>query len=83
MFATWRCGWLARHPGACLTNMKLLSLDLSSGCQWRQLDLTTEIIDSSDEALDRLVAVAASEVPGAEVVVFGSIFKHMVGGGEH
>ena len=46
--------------------MKLL-LRLFSGGVWDQLDLTAQVIDPSDQALDHFAVVAAREGLGAEV----------------
>src|ERR1700722_3946938 len=54
-----------------------------SGGQWGELHLTTQVVDASDQALDHLAAVAASEVAGAEIFVFNAVFEHVVGGGKH
>src|SRR5688572_8665803 len=74
--------------GVKITSMKLFSrfrlrLPLFSCCHWSDLDLTAQVIDPSDQALDHLVAVAASKVPCTDVFVLGPVFEHVVSGGEH
>ena len=54
-----------------------------SSCLRDKLNLATEVVQSSHEALDGLGAAAAREVVGAEILVFGTIFEHVVSGGEH
>ena len=48
-----------------------------------QLNLATQVIDPSYQAQDDLLAVAASEVVGAEIFVFAAILEHVIGGGGH
>jgi len=48
------------------------------------LDLAAEVIQSSEQTLDRLGAIAASEVFGTKIFfVFDPIFEHVPSGIEH
>ena len=47
------------------------------------MNLATEVVQASHEALDGLGAVATREVVRAEVAVFEAVFEHVVSGGEH
>jgi len=47
------------------------------------LDLAAEVIQSSEQTLDRLGAIAASEVIGAKIFVFDPILEHVPSGIEH
>src|SRR6201987_1326110 len=54
-----------------------------SGSLSRELDLAAEIIESSEQASDRLGAIAASEVIGAKIFIFHPILEHVPSGIEH
>jgi hypothetical protein len=54
-----------------------------SGSLSRELDLAAEIIESSEQASDRLGAIAASEVIGAKIFIFDPILEHVPSGIEH
>jgi hypothetical protein len=54
-----------------------------SGSLSGELDLAAEIIESSEQASDRLGAIAASEVIGAKIFIFDPILEHVPSGIEH
>ncbi len=54
-----------------------------SGSLGGEFDLAAEVIESSDQAPDRLGAIAASEVIGAKIFVLDAILKHVPSGIEH
>jgi len=47
------------------------------------LNLTAQVVDPSNQTLDHLLAVTASEVLGTEVLVLDFISRHVIGGREH
>ena len=57
-------------------------MTLPSSCLTDQLNLATEVVQASHEALDRLGAIAAREMVGTEILVFDAVFEHVVSGGE-
>ncbi len=56
---------------------------MRSSCHWRDLYLTSELIDSTYQSLDYFRALTACEVSGAQVLVLGSVFEHVAGSCEH
>jgi hypothetical protein len=54
-----------------------------SGSLSDQLYFAAEVIESPDQALDRLGTIAASEVIGSKVYVFDPILEHVPSGIEH
>jgi hypothetical protein len=48
-----------------------------SGSLSGEFDLAAQVLESSDQALNHLGAIAASEVIGAMIFVFDSILEHM------
>src|SRR5215471_8152328 len=48
-----------------------------------ELDLAAEVIQLSEQAPDRLGAIAAREVIGAKIFVFDPILEHVPSGIEH
>ena len=54
-----------------------------SGDLGGEFDLAAEVIESSEQTPDRLGAIAANEVIGAEIFVFDPILEHVPSGIEH
>jgi hypothetical protein len=47
------------------------------------LDLTAEVSQASEQALDGLAGVVSAEVVSAQVSVFDTVAQHVIRGGEH